>query len=122
MARILVVDDEEPVRELMTLVLQLEEHDVTQAADGNGCLAALARDTFDLVLTDLVMPDKEGIETIMEIRKMYPDQKIVAMSGGGRGSAGDYLDLAAHLGASRTLEKPFSNEQLLDAVLEVLAG
>jgi DNA-binding NtrC family response regulator len=120
MARILLVDDEDLVRQLFEAVLELEAHEVTTASDGNGALAALATGTFDVVVTDIVMPDKEGIEVIMEMRKMRPELPIIAMSGGGRGSSADYLEMAALLGAKRTLAKPFSAQDLLDAVSAVL--
>ena len=120
MARILLVDDEEIVLRLFETVLKLDKHDVTTASNGNGALAAIAAETFDLVITDLVMPDKEGIETIIEMRKLKPELPIIAMSGGGRGNASDYLDMAAQLGAKRTLAKPFPAQTLLDAVREVL--
>lgn len=120
MARILLVDDEDIVLRLFETVLELDHHDVTTASNGNGALAAVAIGTFDLVITDLVMPDKEGIETIVEMRKLRPSLPIIAMSGGGRGNAADYLDMAAKLGARMTLAKPFSAQTLLDAVKEVL--
>ena len=120
MARILLVDDEEIVLHLFVSILELDHHEVTTAHDGNGALAALAHGVFDLVITDLVMPDKEGIETIVEMRKTRPELPIIAMSGGGRGSAADYLELAANLGARKTLTKPFAAQALLDAVQEVL--
>jgi CheY-like chemotaxis protein len=108
MARILLVDDEATVRELIELVLQLDAHEVTLAGDGDQAIQA--------------MPGKEGIETIMEIRQLRPELRIIAMSGGGRGNAGDYLAMAAQLGAARTLEKPFTNDALLTVVREVLAA
>ena len=122
MARILLVDDEEIVLRLFETVLELDHHDVTTARNGNGALRAIADASFDLVITDLVMPDKEGIETIIEMRHLRPELPIIAMSGGGRGSATDYLDMAAQLGARKTLAKPFSTQALLDAVHEVLGS
>jgi len=119
-ARILLVDDEEIVLRLFETVLELDHHVVTTASNGNGALRAIAEATFDLVITDLVMPDKEGIETIIEMRHLRPELPIIAMSGGGRGNATDYLDMAAQLGAKKTLAKPFSTQALLDAVHEVL--
>jgi len=120
MARVLLVDDEALVLQLFEAVLQEEHHDVTTAGDGNAAMAALARGTFDVVVTDIVMPDKEGIEMIIEMRKLKPDLPIIAMSGGGRGSSTDYLEMAALLGARKTLAKPFSTQELIDAVSEVL--
>ena len=120
MARVLLVDDEVLVLRLFEAVLELEHHDVTTASNGTAAMAALANGTFDVVVTDIVMPDKEGLETIMEMRKLKPDLPIIAMSGGGRGSSADYLEMAAMLGARKTLAKPFSTQELLDAVSEVL--
>lgn len=122
MARILLVDDEEIVLRLFETVLELDHHVVMTASNGNGALRAIAEATFDLVITDLVMPDKEGIETIIEMRRLRPELPIIAMSGGGRGSATDYLDMAAQLGAKKTMAKPFSTQALLDAVHEVLGS
>jgi CheY-like chemotaxis protein len=122
MARILVVDDEPSIRDLVALVLELDKHEVVTASDGNSALAAIENSDFDLVVTDLVMPDREGIETIMTIRKTRPTLKLIAMSGGGFGSAGDYLEMAAAVGADRTLAKPFTNDQLLKTVREVLGS
>ena len=122
MARILLVDDEEIVLQMFEAVLALDNHEVTTASDGNAAIAAVAAGDFDVVVTDIVMPDKEGIETIVEIRKLRPDLPIIAMSGGGRGSSTDYLELAALLGAKRTLAKPFSTQELLDAVRDVLGS
>ena len=120
MARILVVDDEPSMRDLVALVLELDKHDVVTARDGNTALEEIEKTEFDLVITDLVMPDREGIETIINLRKSRPGLKVIAMSGGGFGSAGDYLEIAASVGAARTLAKPFSNDQLLKTVREVL--
>lgn len=120
MARVLLVDDEVLVLQLFEAVLELDHHQVTTASDGNAALAALARGTFDVVVTDIVMPDKEGIELIVDMRKVRPDLPIIAMSGGGRGSSADYLEMAALLGARKTLAKPFSTQELLEAVRDVL--
>ena len=108
------------MRELVALVLALDRHVVTTASDGNEALAAVEQGDFDLVVTDLVMPDKEGIETILTLRRMRPGLPIIAMSGGAIGKAGDYLEIAGAVGAARTLTKPFANRELLDAVREVL--
>lgn len=120
MARILLVDDEPSVRTLFGEVLALDHHEVTTADDGAAALATLTHGTFDLIVTDIVMPGKEGIELIREMRQSMPDLPIIAMSGGGRGSAADYLQLASLLGARKTLAKPFSARELLDAVTDVL--
>jgi DNA-binding NarL/FixJ family response regulator len=96
-------------------------HEVVTARDGHGAVGAATAANFDLMITDLIMPDKEGIETIIELRKKHPSLKIIAMSGGGRGSAADYLEIATQVGAAGTLSKPFSTQTFLDAVNKALA-
>ncbi len=120
MARILLVDDEEAFRVALAKILQLEKHEVTTAADGAEALKLVLRSQFDLVITDLVMPEKEGLETILELRKLLPDMKIIAMSGGGRGSAYDYLKIASKMGAARTLAKPFTKAEIIQAIRELV--
>ena len=117
-----MVDDEPSIRDLVALVLELDKHEVVTAGDGNSALAEIDKSDFDLVITDLVMPDREGIETIISLRKSRPQLKVIAMSGGGFGNAGDYLALAAGVGAARTLAKPFTNDQLLKTVRDVLGS
>lgn len=120
MARILVVEDEDAFRGMLAEILSREKHEVTTAANGSEAIKLARASVFDLVITDLIMPEKEGIETILELRHISPSTKIIAMSGGGRGSAKDYLLAASQLGASRTLAKPFSRQELLDAIAAAL--
>jgi DNA-binding response OmpR family regulator len=122
MARILLIDDDDAVRSMLSLTLTHFGHTVTEALNGAEGLKHFARDGTDLVITDLVMPEKEGLETIMELRRLQPQVKIIAMSGGGRNKGMDYLRPAKAMGAAITLAKPFSNERLIAAVNEVLAG
>jgi CheY-like chemotaxis protein len=114
MTKILLVDDEERVRSLLKEVLEGEGYEIQEASSGKEALQSYARLPPDLILTDIVMPDTEGIEMIIKIRKSDPNVKIIAMSGG------DYLEMARKLGADRTLTKPFSNQTLLDAVKATL--
>jgi CheY-like chemotaxis protein len=114
MIKILLVEDEERIRSLLKEVLESEGYEIQAASSGKEALQSHARSPPDLILTDIVMPDTEGIEMIMKIRKSDPNVKIVAMSGG------DYLDMAKKLGADCTLTKPFSNQALLDAVKATL--
>jgi DNA-binding response OmpR family regulator len=114
MARILLVEDEEAVRSLLKEVLEYEGYEVKEASNGEEALRWYAQSSADLVLTDIVMPDMEGIEMIMKIRKTDLNVKIIVMSGN------DYLDLARKLGADYALRKPFSNQVLLDAVKATL--
>lgn len=121
MPHILLIDDDDLLRPMLCDNLQEMGHTVTEARDGKEGLAQQALAPADLVLTDLVMPEKEGIETIMELRKKYPAVKIIAMSGGGRVSAADYLRIARQVGAARVLSKPFSSQELELAINELLA-
>lgn len=101
-------------------LLEYAGHTVVTATDGFKALAAVETGNFDLVITDIIMPGKEGIEMIMELRRRHPLLKIIAMSGGGRIGAMSYLELAEKLGALHTLEKPFNQAVLIEAVDTVL--
>jgi CheY-like chemotaxis protein len=120
MATILLVEDDDVFRRVLTDTLSREQHEVTTASNGQEAVQLARNQNFDLVITDLIMPEKEGIETIIEIRLMSPGIRIIAMSGGGRGSAQDYLSAALVLGASQSLSKPFSRQDLLNAIEKVL--
>jgi CheY-like chemotaxis protein len=118
MARILIIDDDQEVRLIMRIGLQAAGYDVGEAGDGAEGLTLFKEQPADLIVTDIYMPNKEGLETIRELRRLDRDVKIIAMSGGG--SAGDFLPIAKRLGAAKTIKKPFDNETLLEAVREVL--
>ena len=120
MAKILLVDDEKQLRSMLRTVLETEGHQVEEAVDGKDAIASYGSRPADLVVTDIVMPGQEGIETIMQFREKYPEVKILAMSGGGRNGWQSYLELAKKLGAARTLAKPFSIEDFLASVQAVL--
>lgn len=117
---ILVVDDEEDVRRLAGLYLREAGYLVREAADGVEALAVLARHPVDLVILDLVMPEKEGAETVQEIRRTRPQLPVLAISG--VVGADFYLHAARMLGASASLRKPFTREQLLGAIAPLLDG
>ena len=120
MARILLIEDEPPLQVVVRDALEYVGHTVNVAGDGKAGLIAFKAGNFDLVMTDCVMPQMEGIETMMAIRKLAPHTKIIAMSGGGRGRAIDYLRIAHNLGAQGTLQKPFSVDELLNTVKAAL--
>jgi DNA-binding NtrC family response regulator len=121
MAAILVVEDDELVRQAIGRVLALERHEVITVENGRLALEVLDRRPFDLVITDLIMPEKEGLETITELRHRHPGLKVIAVSGGGRTGLRHYLDLAEKLGARASLAKPFTRGALVGAVNHVLA-
>lgn len=121
MKRILLIEDEAPVRQVICHMLESGGYEVVEAEHGAAGLWQLQTQAVDLVVTDLFMPEKEGIETIKELRKTYPAVKILAISGGGRSGNMLFLANATHFGAHRTLAKPFSRQELLDAVAALLA-
>ncbi len=122
MPHILIIDDDPSVREVLRHGLERSGHQVTEARDGKTGLKAHRVAPVDLVITDLIMPGMEGLETIMEFKRLYPGLKIIAISGGGTGKAGDYLEMASKFGAHRTVAKPFSVEKLSTIAVEVLEG
>ncbi len=121
MARLLVIDDEPQVRGMLKIALEQKGYEVVLAEDGNAGLAAIRDQPIDLVITDLIMPEKEGIETIIELRKGYPAVPIIAMSGGGRVAPGSYLNVARSMGADRSFQKPVALRDLIAAVEDLLA-
>ena len=109
------------MREVISPALTLAGDTVLQAAAGRAGCELFAASPTALVLTDIIMPEREGLETIVALRREFPSMPIIAMSGGGGGGA-DYLAMAEKLGAARTLHKPFSLAEALEAVDEVLAA
>lgn len=121
MARILVVDDVELERFVVRKYLESAGHEVTEAENGVEAIAAQNADPFDLIITDIVMPEKEGVETIIELKRAYPTLRIIAISSGGAGKNTDYLKLAEHYGADKVLPKPVSKDAMLEQVNACLA-
>ena len=121
MPHVLLIDDEKLVRLTVRKILEAEGYEVSEAEDGMVGLESFKQQPFDLVITDIVMPECEGIETIAAIRKIKPDQKILAISGGGRNKNLDYLSMAVLQGAADKLAKPFSRSELLSVVTRCLA-
>lgn len=119
MARILIIDDDSPLRGVIAEALRAIGHEVLQAEDGQQGLEIFAIAPVDLIVTDLIMPGQEGIETITKIRRTHPTIPIIAISGS-VAHANIYLDLARKLGASTTLAKPFSVEDLRRAIAGLL--
>ena len=121
MQSILVIDDDKLMCLALAKILISAGYNVVQAADGEEGLKLYRSQDFDLVITDLIMPDKEGIQIIRELRKENSNIRIIAMSAGGRGGATDYLKWARLMGAKQCLSKPIKREDLLNAVSTVLA-
>ena len=121
MARILLIDDEELVRFSLRQILEIDGHEVDEAVDGVEGLRHIRETTYDLVITDILMPGKEGVETIIEAKQDQPKLKIIAISGGGRFGNYDFLQLAQQFGADAILPKPFNRTRLSEMVNNVLA-
>lgn len=122
MARILIIDDEEEVRLVLREAFEYIGHEVVEAGDGQEGLQHYRATTPDLIITDLWMPVKGGLETIRELRREAPEVRIIAMSGGFSRDGVDGLDLAKQLGAQRVFLKPLRIPEMFDAVCEILRG
>lgn len=120
MPNVLVIEDDEAVRYSLEMVLKSMGHDVGVAANGIEGVALCQKQVFDLVITDLIMPEKDGVETILELKLQMPDLKIIAISGGGKYV--DIMETTYKLGADCALTKPFSVNDLSECVNRVLAG
>lgn len=120
MAAILVIDDEPLVCEMLYEVLTGAGHEVAVAADGSKAIKLMQKRPVDLVITDIFMPEKDGLATIEELRRTHPDAKIIAISGGSRIREADVLKWAAELGAAYTFQKPLAWPELLAAIDDCL--
>jgi len=116
MVKCLIIDDDSLVRNTIVRILERKGHQVVTACDGRVGLKLFQQERPDVVVTDIIMPDKEGIETIREIRNLAPNAKIIAISGGARVGNVDFLAMAAKLGASETLCKPFDPDDLVTCI------
>jgi DNA-binding response OmpR family regulator len=120
MAKILVFDDEPSILLMIKKMLEKEGHEVDMALNGKDGMELFEKNRPDLVITDIIMPQKEGLETIMELRKKYPDLKIIAISGGGRIGPEGYLPSAMLFGADKIFQKPLEQKEFLEAVALLL--
>jgi CheY-like chemotaxis protein len=121
MKNILVIEDNENMLRMMNDLLNRSGYHVLSAIDGVAGLKAYRAEKPDLVITDIIMPDKEGLEVIMDLVKEEPRPKIIAMSGGGMMEPRTYLSLAQKLGADEVLEKPFRPADLLTLIEKLLS-
>jgi DNA-binding response OmpR family regulator len=120
--RLLLIEDDARLRATLAELLRQSGFEVDEAEEGEEGLRLHRRQPADLVITDLIMPGREGMETILELKRIEPEIKIIAMSGGGRVRAAEYLPVAEAAGADRVLEKPFGIERLLELIRELLAA
>ncbi len=121
MARILVIDDDLQLRKLLCKILKdNQDHEVYDAANGRQGLELIGQQSIDLVVTDIFMPQEDGLGIIMEIHDNFPEIKIIAISGGGNIEDMDFLKLASHLGAQKVFQKPLDNAAFLATVKEML--
>ena len=120
MERILIIDDEPQIRSMLRLMLERDGYEVVEAPDGIEGIRVYRQNPADLIITDLIMPHKDGIGMIIELKKEFPDVKIIAMSGGGLNKPEGYLKGAQKLGAVCTLTKPIDREGMLRAVRKTL--
>jgi YesN/AraC family two-component response regulator len=119
--RILIIDDDFHVRDMMERLLRRAGYDAQLAENGVEAVKMHRENPMDLVITDIIMPEKEGIEIISEFKRDYPTVKLIAISGGGRIGPANYLKMAKLLGAEQTFAKPVDTSQLLSAIEELLA-
>ncbi|MBI9076471.1 MAG: response regulator [Desulfatibacillum sp.] len=120
MHNILIIDDEKEICTVFQMTLERAGYSVRSALDGDEGIRLFKENPAELLIVDIIMPEKDGIETIVEIRRAFPGVKIVAVSGGGRISSDEYLKMAKTLGANITLEKPVTRDVLLKAVKDLL--
>jgi DNA-binding NtrC family response regulator len=118
--RILIIDDEQIVLEVLRKILELEGYEVVTAFNGAEGIELFRQKPCDLVITDMVMPEKDGLQTILDLRKETPDLAVIAMSGGGTISKERYLAVAGYLDGIITITKPFSLESITGAVAKLL--
>jgi CheY-like chemotaxis protein len=121
LVRILVIDDDSATCEVVRGMLEKAGYEVFVASNGRHGLASLFRQPVEVVITDIVMPEMDGIETVRRLRSMTRPPKIIVMTGGNREGAADQLAAARGLGADATLTKPLRAKHVLDAVAEVMS-
>ncbi|MEO5362391.1 MAG: response regulator [Magnetococcus sp. DMHC-8] len=123
MSRVLVVDDDAAIRALLRAFLEEDGHHVEEATDGQQGVRRYQETPVDIVITDVLMPEQDGLELIIELKEMFPEVRIIAMSGGGRGvDAKLGLQLTGFFGVVHQLQKPFTKKQVLEAMHQISHG
>ncbi len=122
MAHILVIDDDPVLRRVITLALEGAGHSVLRCENGRKAIEHLAHGPADLLVTDVIMPEMDGVETVRAARRLRPELPILAISGGGSGDPADYLGIARVFGATAVLAKPFRPAELVELVAKLLAA
>jgi DNA-binding response OmpR family regulator len=120
MPGVLIVEDEKELREMLKISLTRRKFTVLEAENGRDAIVHFKPSITDLVVTDLIMPDEDGLKVIMKLREIKPSIKIIAISGGGKAGPGSYLSLAKALGANAIFSKPFSINDLIARIEELL--
>jgi len=116
MANICLIEDDKMIRDSLERILKKMGHSVTTATNGREGLDAVAKISFDLIITDIIMPEVEGIEVIRTAKQQSPDTRIIAMSGGGRVGNTDFLQIAQSLGADQIIYKPVTKTEFMSAL------
>ena len=120
MAHILIIDDDVEFLKMFRQMLERAGHEVVDAPNGKVGVKLFREVRPELIITDIFMPEKEGIEIILELKKEFPAVKIIAISGGGRKSEFGFLEMAEALGADRSFMKPFERQEMLRAIQELV--
>lgn len=120
MKKILLIEDDTPFRKMLKRFLEKNRYEIVEAENGLEGVKLFQSNPADAVITDIIMPEQEGLETILRLRKTNPDLPIIAISGGGRNTPGTYLDMAQKFGAQHVIEKPLDRDDLLDALERII--
>ena len=122
MPKVLIIDDEKDIRSVLKDMLGMSGYDVDTAEDGRKAKELYDKTDYDVVITDIIMPEQDGFEVILDYRNKNPLDRIIAISGGGRTSSEDYLNIASHFGVSSIFSKPPNYKDLIAKVDEIVAS
>lgn len=122
MVTILIIDDNELIRELLRDVFVNAGYEVVEAENGMNAVELFREHNAALAIVDIIMPEKEGVETLFDLRRAFPDAGLIAISGGGNLDPEDYLKTAREIGVLRTFSKPFDIQEMLETVYKLMAG